>query len=227
MQNNNSRNSNNNNSRSSERVFSGQELMKQLTDTQIQEFKDVFCLFDTSCDGELNIAEFTQMFQALGQENNQEGLQELIKDADRSQNGLISFAEFLNLATKMIYEEESVREAFEVLINHYGGDYGTSITNTASGTASSSSRSSSLDNNSELQTLDDKEQQPQQQQSKRNESGTIGAGAKISASAFKHAMTHMGAKFPEEELETMWRELELDENDDLLVDDFIEYCKLR
>ncbi len=225
MQNNNSRNNNNNNSRSSERVFSGQELMKQLTDTQIQEFKDGYCLFDTSCDGELNIAEFTQMFQALGQENNQEGLQELIKDADRTQNGLISIAEFLNLATKMIYEEESVREAFEVLINHYGGDYGTSITNTTSGTASSSSRSSSLDNNSELQTLDDKEQQPQQQQSKRNESGTI--GAKISASEFKHAMTHMGAKFSEEELETMWRELELDENGDLPVDDFIEYCKLR
>lgn len=71
----------------------------------------------------MNSIEFSQLLKALGQSyinNNESLLHELVKETDTSGNGLIDITEFLSLVTRMIHEEESVREAFEVLINHCG-----------------------------------------------------------------------------------------------------------
>lgn len=42
--------------------------------------------------------------------------------------------------------------------------------------------------------------------------------------AFKNALTTMGEKFSEDDIEKMWKELGLGENDDLPVELFINYC---
>ncbi|KAI4350057.1 hypothetical protein L6164_010582 [Bauhinia variegata] len=88
-----------------------------LTEKQITEFQEAFCLFDKDGDGRITIEELGIAIRSLDENVTQEELQFMIHEVDTDGNGTIEFGEFLNLmATKMKENEveDQLREAFRV-----------------------------------------------------------------------------------------------------------------
>ncbi|KAM1355245.1 hypothetical protein ACFX13_030242 [Malus domestica] len=73
---------------------------EQLTEEQIAEFKEVFCLFDKDGDGCVTTKELGTVMRSLGQNPTEAELQDIISEVDADQNGTIDFSEFLNLMAR-------------------------------------------------------------------------------------------------------------------------------
>lgn len=74
----------------------------ELTDEQIEEFRDAFSVFDQNGDGTINAKELGIVLRSLGQNPTEKELQEVINTVDDDKNGLLDFSEFLHLmADKM------------------------------------------------------------------------------------------------------------------------------
>ncbi|XP_077987318.1 uncharacterized protein LOC144441926 [Glandiceps talaboti] len=88
-----------------------------LTEKQIQEFKEAFALFDKDGDGHVTSKELGTVMKSLGHNPSQDELQEMIREVDTQGNGSIEFDEFLLLMAKKIKEQDDdddLREAFSV-----------------------------------------------------------------------------------------------------------------
>ncbi|KAF3456922.1 hypothetical protein FNV43_RR01576 [Rhamnella rubrinervis] len=95
-----------------------------LSEEQIVEFKEAFCLFDKDGDGCITIEELATVIRSLDQNPTEEELQDMINEVDADGNGTIEFAEFLNLMAKKMKEtdaEEELREAFKVFDKDQNG----------------------------------------------------------------------------------------------------------
>ena len=89
----------------------------QLTEEQIQEFKEAFALFDKDGDGTITTKELGTVMRSLGQNPTEAELQDMINEVDADGNGTIDFPEFLSLMARKIKDtdtEEELREAFKV-----------------------------------------------------------------------------------------------------------------
>ncbi|CAL9137815.1 unnamed protein product [Musa acuminata var. zebrina] len=102
--------------------------MDLLSDDQIMEFKEAFCLFDKDGDGCITLEELATVIKSLDQNPSEEELQEMIRNVDLDGNGTIDFGEFLNLmARKMkvndmeLWQDEELKEAFKVFDNDQNG----------------------------------------------------------------------------------------------------------
>ncbi|KAH7522233.1 hypothetical protein FEM48_Zijuj07G0116600 [Ziziphus jujuba var. spinosa] len=111
-----------------------------LSEEQIVEFKEAFCLFDKDGDGEfpdkssilgcITVEELATVIRSLDQNPTEEELQGMISEVDVDGNGTIEFAEFLNLMAKKmkvhiyvyidIFTQE-LREAFKVFDKDQNG----------------------------------------------------------------------------------------------------------
>merc|ERR1712083_734748 len=92
-------------------------MVDQLTEEQIAEFKEAFSLFDRDGDGTITTKELGTVMKSLGQNPNEQELEEMINEVDLDQNGTINFEEFLGMmAAKMknTDSDEELREAFKV-----------------------------------------------------------------------------------------------------------------
>ncbi|KAA0049321.1 hypothetical protein IC582_012651 [Cucumis melo] len=99
-------------------------MTEVLSEEQIVEFKEAFCLFDKDGDGCITIEELATVIRSLDQNPTEEELQDMIKEVDVDGNGTIEFAEFLNLMAKKIKEtdaEEELKEAFKVFDKDQNG----------------------------------------------------------------------------------------------------------
>ncbi|URE21499.1 hypothetical protein MUK42_10586 [Musa troglodytarum] len=76
--------------------------MDLLTEEQISEFQEAFCLFDKDGDGCITLEELGTVIKSLGQNPSEEELQEMIREVDSDGNGTIEFAEFLNLMSRKV-----------------------------------------------------------------------------------------------------------------------------
>ncbi|KAL4637507.1 hypothetical protein ACB092_03G081700 [Castanea dentata] len=88
-----------------------------LTEEQIAEFQEVFCLFDKDGDGCITIEELAIAIRSLDQNPTEEELKSMINEVDVDGNGTIEFGEFLNLMARKMKEneaEEELKEAFKV-----------------------------------------------------------------------------------------------------------------
>ncbi|KAF5454675.1 hypothetical protein F2P56_024322 [Juglans regia] len=88
-----------------------------LSEEQIAEFQEAFCLFDKDGDGSITIEELANAIRSLDQNPTQEELQTMINEVDVDGNGTIEFGEFLNLMARKMKEneaEEELKEAFKV-----------------------------------------------------------------------------------------------------------------
>lgn len=91
--------------------------MELLKPEQIQEFKQVFEIFDKDGDGDISSSELTEVIKAMGMDET--SVQELVKHVDIDGDGVVSFEEFcLLLVKRMAVDEEDLakelaRKAFE------------------------------------------------------------------------------------------------------------------
>ncbi|XP_046582415.1 uncharacterized protein LOC124289793 [Haliotis rubra] len=89
----------------------------QLTEDQIAEFKEAFCLFDKDGDGTITTKELGTVMRSLGQNPTEAELQDMINEVDADGNGIIDFPEFLTMMSKKLQGADStdeLREAFLV-----------------------------------------------------------------------------------------------------------------
>merc|ERR1712151_376802 len=90
---------------------------EQLTEEQIQEFKEAFALFDKDGDGTITTKELGTVMRSLGQNPTEAELHDMINEVDNDGSGTIDFAEFLSLMSKKMKDadsEEELMEAFKV-----------------------------------------------------------------------------------------------------------------
>ncbi|OAY42108.1 calmodulin-like protein 11 isoform X2 [Manihot esculenta] len=88
-----------------------------LTEEQISEFQEAFCLLDKDGDGRITFEELATAIKSLDQNPTEEELQSMINEVDVDGNGTIEFGEFLNLKARKMKEteaEEELKEAFKV-----------------------------------------------------------------------------------------------------------------
>jgi len=92
----------------------------ELTDEQIDEFKEVFNIFDVDQNGTICPKELGIVMRALGQNPSEAELKEMMEDADDNGDGVIEFQEFLGLMTVLINKvdedkkEENLLQAFHI-----------------------------------------------------------------------------------------------------------------
>ncbi|ONI04838.1 hypothetical protein PRUPE_6G342600 [Prunus persica] len=73
-----------------------------LTEQQIAEFQEAFCLLDMDGDGCITIEELGTALKSLDQHPTEEELQNMISEIDADGNGTIEFGEFLHLMARKI-----------------------------------------------------------------------------------------------------------------------------
>ncbi|KAJ4969541.1 hypothetical protein NE237_016242 [Protea cynaroides] len=95
-----------------------------LSEEQIAEFQEAFCLFDKDGDGCITIEELATVIRSLDQNPTEEELQDMISEVDVDGNGTIEFGEFLSLMARKMKEtdaEEELKEAFKVFDKDQNG----------------------------------------------------------------------------------------------------------
>ncbi|KAJ3737291.1 calmodulin [Lentinula guzmanii] len=89
----------------------------QLSEEQVNEFKEAFSLFDKDGDGTITTLELGTVMRSLGQNPTDAELQDMINEVDVDGNGTIDFNEFLAMMEKKFKDtdsEEEIRQAFQV-----------------------------------------------------------------------------------------------------------------
>mmetsp|Transcript_114098 Transcript_114098/g.355311 ORF Transcript_114098/g.355311 Transcript_114098/m.355311 type:complete len:152 (-) Transcript_114098:261-716(-) len=72
-------------------------MESQLTETQLQEFKDLFDVFDEDSSGHISRNELSSMLRATGLSPTMRELTAMVEEVDEDGNGTITFPEFLAL----------------------------------------------------------------------------------------------------------------------------------
>ncbi|XVE73045.1 hypothetical protein DITRI_Ditri11bG0086500 [Diplodiscus trichospermus] len=87
-----------------------------LTEDQVAEFREAFCLIDKDSDGFITMEELTSVIQTLDGNPTKEEVQDMISEVDAEGNGTIDFEDFLNIMARKMKENvtDELKEAFKV-----------------------------------------------------------------------------------------------------------------
>lgn len=92
-----------------------------MTCEQVEELREAFRLFDKDGDGAISSEEFGSVMQALGLSPTKEELEILLDSVDTDRNGVIDFAEFVDVMRGHLWQadgapsaEDELKEAFAV-----------------------------------------------------------------------------------------------------------------
>ncbi|KAM3273876.1 hypothetical protein ACQJBY_043195 [Aegilops geniculata] len=92
--------------------------MDELSQEQIQEFREAFKLFDKDGDGTITTKELGTVMRSLGQHPTEGELKDMVEEVDADGSGTIDFNEFLGLVARQMRgdaeAEEELHEAFRV-----------------------------------------------------------------------------------------------------------------
>ena len=88
--------------------ISEEENFLGFTEDQVEEFREVFTIFDKDKNGIIDIKEMGVVMRALGQDPSRQRLEEKIREFDENKDGVISFDEFLDLMAVMINKVDEV-----------------------------------------------------------------------------------------------------------------------
>ncbi|CEF60998.1 Calmodulin-like protein 3 [Strongyloides ratti] len=93
-----------------------EEIIKQLTPEEIEEFREAFIMFDKDRNGTISTKELGVAMRSLGQNPTEQEILEMINEVDIDGNGQIEFPEFCVMMKRMMKETDSemIREAFRV-----------------------------------------------------------------------------------------------------------------
>ncbi|CAO2832315.1 unnamed protein product [Amaranthus hypochondriacus] len=92
----------------------------KLEDDQIAELREIFRTFDRNNDGKLTQLELGSLLRSLGLKPSEDQLETLIQAADKNNNGMIEFSEFISLVSpdlipaKCPYSEEQLKQLFKM-----------------------------------------------------------------------------------------------------------------
>ncbi|OQV19215.1 putative Calmodulin [Hypsibius exemplaris] len=89
-----------------------------LADKQIDEYRQAFALADKDGNGSISVADLGSFMRSLGVSLTDYNLQDMINDVDIDGNGSIEFPEFLRMMVrkmKLTDEDEELRIAFQFL----------------------------------------------------------------------------------------------------------------
>ncbi|XP_012453866.1 calmodulin-like protein 8 [Gossypium raimondii] len=95
-----------------------------ISEEQIVEFKEAFCLFDKDGNGCVTVEELAMVIGSLDRYPTEEELHDMITEFDADGDGAVEFAEFFNLMAKKMKEtdaEEELQEAFKVFDKDQNG----------------------------------------------------------------------------------------------------------
>ncbi|CAF2374891.1 probable calcium-binding protein CML18 [Brassica rapa] len=91
---------------------------KKLGDEQLAELREIFRSYDQNNDGSLTELELAALLRSLGLKPSQDQLDTLIHKADRNNNGIIEFSEFVALVepdlVKCPYTEDQLKAIFKM-----------------------------------------------------------------------------------------------------------------
>jgi len=89
----------------------------ELTDAQLDEFRDAFRQFDSDGGGSIDASELKELMISVGQSPSDEEVLEMVRIADADGSGSVDFNEFVTLMAHKMTEVESldlVRDAFKI-----------------------------------------------------------------------------------------------------------------
>jgi len=97
------------------------KILNGLAEMGIEDLKEAFELFDKNHDGKIDGDELTAVLSSLGLEYSQVEVNEMIKNADTNENGVVEYDEFMVMMqrfsqqpTDLASMDEKTREAFRV-----------------------------------------------------------------------------------------------------------------
>nr|GMD91580.1 calmodulin-like [Ipomoea batatas] len=87
-----------------------------LSDQQISEFREAFCLINKNSDGVITMEELGTVLHSLHEHPTMEEIQEMVNLVDDDGDGTLNFQEFLNIMATKLKEDvaEELKEAFKV-----------------------------------------------------------------------------------------------------------------
>ena len=87
-----------------------QEVYLKLKLETLQEYKEIFDIFDETGDGTISNDEIGKVMQGLGENPTPERIDELIKEIDYNSDGEVDFNEFVVLMVKTLHEADKAQE---------------------------------------------------------------------------------------------------------------------
>ena len=90
-----------------------ESIEQGISDDMINEFKEVFNIFDKDKDGYITAKELGDLIRNLGQNPTEAEIQNMINEVDINNNGAIDFKEFLDIMLKKLKDFESEEELIE------------------------------------------------------------------------------------------------------------------
>merc|ERR550537_1984237 len=87
-----------------------------LTEDQVEEFKEAFALFDKDGDGTITADELGVVMRSLGRNPTHEDLVTMVNEVDDDGSGKIEFPEFLKLVAWKLQETDSIEEMRETFM---------------------------------------------------------------------------------------------------------------
>ena len=97
--------------------FESGNIIANLTEEQIAEFKEAFQMFDKDGDGSITAKELGTVMRSLGQNPSEDEIRQIIEEIDEDKSGTIDFKEFLALMARKMEDsdvEDDLLEAFRV-----------------------------------------------------------------------------------------------------------------
>lgn len=88
-------------------------MSNNLTEAQIQEFKEAFTLFDKDNNGTISKQELSTVMRSLGLSPSEQEVTDLMNEIDLNGNKSIEFSEFLTLMSRQLKQNDSEMELLE------------------------------------------------------------------------------------------------------------------
>ena len=91
-----------------------------MSDAHVQEARDIFDLYDSDCSGTIDAKEMMDVLRMLGEDPTEEEVIALIAEVDENENGDLTLNEFLQIFSRVNYEEELEEHEAEIEAAHAG-----------------------------------------------------------------------------------------------------------